>query len=194
VSLDCWNKCGAIYVSCEYLKSVHENLVFLKSKGDRTISQLSLEELHWKPNDESNSIAIIVKHLHGNMVSRWTDFLTSDGEKPTRERDLEFEGGYFSKEELLQSWENGWNLVFNALDMVDEKQLLNTVYLRGEPRTVLRAIQSELVHYASHIGQMIYIGKQIKNREWQNLSIPRGKSREFHENKLEKMKKDITSS
>jgi hypothetical protein len=120
-----------------YLESVQESLHFLKSKGDRTIKQLNYEELHWRPNEESNSIAIIVKHLNGNMVSRWTDFLISDGEKPWRERDAEFEGVYSSKEELLQSWEYGWQLLFETLGSLFEDDLLKTVYLRGEPLTVL---------------------------------------------------------
>ena len=167
-----------------YLESVHESLHFLKSKGDRTINQLNYEELHWTPNEESNSLAIIVKHLNGNMVSRWTDFLSSDGEKSWRERDAEFEGAYLSKDELEQSWEYGWHLLFETLGSLTEEDLLKTVYLRGEPLTVLQAIQGELIHYANHIGQMLYIGKQIKNKEWENLSIQRGKFKEFLQSKL----------
>ena len=169
-----------------YLESVIATLDFWKTKGDRAIAQLNYDELHWTPNSESNSVAIIVKHMSGNMFSRWTDFLTTDGEKPTRDRDQEFEGGYSSKEALLEAWESGWNTCFTALVNLTEDDLLKTVYLRGEPRSALQAIQSEIAHYANHIGQILYIGKQIKNEKWTCLSIPRGKSKEFLEEKLKK--------
>jgi len=168
----------------EFLTSYKQNIEFLISKGERTINQLNFDELHWIPNEESNSIAIIVKHLHGNMISRWTDFLTTDGEKPTRERDSEFEGGFSSREELIHSWESGWNLFLNMLETLSDEDLRRTVYLRGEVLTALQMIQDELIHYAMHIGQMIYIGKLIKNSEWKNLSIQKGQSKEFNENKF----------
>ena len=171
-------------MSREFLTSVKQNIEFLISKGERTINQLNYDELHWIPNEESNSIAILVKHLHGNMLSRWTDFLTTDGEKSTRERDAEFEGGYISRDELVQSWESGWDQFIKTVESLQDEDLHRTVYLRGEAFTAMQLIQDELVHYAMHIGQMIYIGKLVKNNEWQTISIPKGQSKEYNENKF----------
>jgi hypothetical protein len=165
----------------EYLKSVIQSFQQIKRKGDLTIGQLTFEQLHWQYGEESNSIAIIVKHLHGNMLSRWTDFLTTDGEKEWRKRDDEFEGSYRSKEALLEAWEAGWNVLFDALNTVNEGNLLQTVYIRSEAQSVLEAIQRQLWHYGSHIGQMMYIGKMVKDTDWKCLSIPRGQSEQFNE-------------
>jgi Protein of unknown function (DUF1572) len=141
------------------------------------MEQLNNEELNWSPSAESNSIATIVRHLNGNMISRWTDFLTTDGEKANRNRDMEFEGKYPSKEVLINSWSLGWQSVFHALDNLTEDDVLKIVYIRGETHTVLQAIERQTSHYAQHIGQIVYIAKQIKNEEWRTLSIPRGKSK-----------------
>jgi Protein of unknown function (DUF1572) len=170
----------------EYIKSVIESFGRLKSQGNRTLDQLTLEQLHWQYNGESNSIAIIIKHLHGNMLSRWTDFLTTDGEKEWRDRDDEFEGYYSSKESLLGAWEEGWNVLFDALNKVNGDNLLQTVYIREEAQSVLDAIQRQLWHYSSHIGQMMYIGKMVKDKEWKTLSIPRGQSKQFNERMKQK--------
>ncbi|GGE67039.1 DUF1572 family protein [Priestia taiwanensis] len=164
-----------------YLESTIQCYKGLKRQGERVLAQLTNEQLHWRYNEESNSIAIIAKHLHGNMLSRWTDFLTTDGEKEWRDRDREFEGDYSSKEALLEAWEEGWKVCFDALNTVNKDNLFQIVYIREEPQSVLDAIQRQLVHYSTHIGQIIYIGKMVKNKEWQCLSIPRGKSREFNE-------------
>ena len=171
-------------MSREFYTSVKQNIEFLISKGERTIIQLNFDELHWIPNEESNSMAILVKHLHGNMLSRWTDFLTTDGEKPTRERDAEFEGGFISRDELIQSWKSGWDHFIKTIESLQDEDFNRTVYLRGEAFTVMQLIQDELVHYAMHIGQMIYIGKLVKNNEWQTISIPKGQSKEYNENKF----------
>lgn len=145
-----------------YLKCVKGTLESWKDKGDRAMAQLNDKELHWSPNRESNSIAIIVKHISGNMISRWTEFLTLDGEKSTRNRDRKFEGGYSSREDLLQAWDEGWNTFFGTLDSLTADDLLKTVYIRGEGHSVLEAIERQATHYVNHIGQILYIGKQIK--------------------------------
>lgn len=169
----------------EYLRIVKERFMSVKSLGDKTINQLSEEEIHWAFNDVSNSIAVIVTHLSGNMLSRWTDFLTSDGEKPDRNRDLEFIDNIKSMSELIEMWERGWKALFTALDELTEQDLLSKVYIRSEEHLVMEAIERQVAHYAYHIGQIVYIGKQIKNQDWKSLSIPKGKSEEF----LQEMKK-----
>ncbi|MED0676473.1 DUF1572 domain-containing protein [Aneurinibacillus thermoaerophilus] len=168
----------------EYLQCVIANFKTIKDLGEKTISQLDIEELHWCPTSQSNSIAIIIKHLSGNMLSRWTDFLTTDGEKPNRNRDDEFKGGYPTKKALLQAWENGWNTLFTTLHSLTENDLLKTIYIRGEAHSVVKAIQRQISHYSYHIGQIVYIGKQIKNENWSSLSIPKGKSIEYLEDML----------
>ncbi|MDC2867086.1 DUF1572 family protein [Bacillus sp. BP-3] len=164
-----------------YLQCAVDNFQAIKKQGDRVLSQLTYEELCWIPHEEANSIAILVKHLYGNMRSRWTSFLTTDGEKKDRNRDDEFEGGYASKEELLRAWEEGWLFVFRAMETITVNDVLKTVYIRREPHTVMQAIERQVAHYASHIGQLIYIGKLLKEKEWTCLSIPRGKSNQFLE-------------
>jgi len=173
-----------------YLQVVIERFQKVKKLGDKTIEQLSEKDLHWSFNEESNCVAIIVKHLSGNMVSRWTDFLTSDGEKPYRNRDQEFENTIKSKEELIQVWEKGWNVLFNTLKNLKEDDLLSKIYIRGESHLVIEAIERQLAHYAYHIGQIVYIGKQIKNHEWESLSIPKGKSEEYLKQMLNKHQHD----
>lgn len=159
----------------ELLTSAIGTFKSAKRIGDRTIERLSDEELNRTPASESNSIAIIVKHLHGNMISRWTDFLTTDGEKPTRQRDAEFEGEPLTKEELLRLWESGWDTLFRALEQLEESDLLRTVRIRGEAHTVIKAIQRQVSHYGYHVGQIVYIGKLIRNGQWDSLSIPKKK-------------------
>lgn len=163
----------------EYLKVIQERFNSVKELGDKTIDQLSDDDIHWVLNDGSNSIAVIVKHLNGNMTSRWSDFLTSDGEKPYRNRELEFEDTISSKQELMTSWDKGWTILFQSLSELEEKDLLKTVYIRGEGHTVLEAIERQLAHYAYHIGQIVFIGKQLKGTNWESLSIPKGESEEY---------------
>lgn len=169
----------------QYLRIVKERFMSVKSLGDKTINQLSEEDVHWALNEESNSIAVIVNHLSGNMLSRWTDFLTSDGEKPDRNRDLEFIDNIKSMSDLIELWERGWKALFTTLDVLTEQDLLSKVYIRSEEHLVMEAIERQVAHYAYHIGQIVYIGKQIKNQDWKSLSIPKGKSEEF----LQEMKK-----
>jgi hypothetical protein len=132
-------------------------------------------------DEEANSIATVIKHMAGNMRSRWTDFLTSDGEKPDRNRDQEFVAPPASREELLRSWEEGWQHVFAALEPLTDADLGRTVTIRGEAHSVLQAINRQLTHYASHIGQMVLLAKHFRGREWQSLSIPRNRSLEFNQ-------------
>ena len=158
--------------------------VFLqyKSLGDKAMGQLNEQELNWAPSSESNSIVLIVKHLYGNMLSRWTDFLTTDGEKEWRNRDNEFVSEKsVTHEELNWMWEDGWALFFRTLDSLTDADLDKIVKIRGEDHTVLEALQRQTAHYCSHIGQIIYLAKACKDKDWNSLSIPKGKSKEFNE-------------
>ncbi len=177
-------------VGNEYLKVVQKRFRSIKELGDKTIRQLSEEDIHWTLNETSNSIAVIVKHLSGNMVSRWTDFLISDGEKPNRNRDQEFINDISSKQEMISIWEKGWSVLFEAIDALAERDLLKTVYIRGERHTVIEAIERQMAHYAYHIGQIVYVGKQIKNKRWNSLSIPKGKSEEYLQERLKTHKNE----
>lgn len=170
----------------EYLSVVKERFKEVKQLGEKTISQLSEQGIHWKLNEVSNSIAVIAKHLSGNMVSRWSDFLLTDGEKPNRNREQEFEDDIGSKQELLTIWEEGWSCLFKALDELEGQDLLKSIYIRGERHTVLEAIERQIAHYAYHIGQIVYIGKQLKDMNWESLSIPKGQSEEYLQHMLKK--------
>ncbi|MDX1328187.1 MAG: DUF1572 family protein [Arenibacter sp.] len=161
---------------------------YYKSLGEKTMEQLEEKDFFWQFNDASNSIAIIVHHLCGNMKSRWTDFLTTDGEKVWRQRDLEFEDVIRTKEEMLLKWNEGWQSVFTALNLLDKENLDSTIYIRNQAHTIPEAINRQLAHYAYHIGQMVYIGRMIKGAEWKSLSIPKGKSDAFNEIKFSKGK------
>ena len=145
------------------------------------MEQLDEENLFWQYNDASNSIAIIVQHLWGNMLSRWTNFLTEDGEKEWRERDAEFEKVINTKEELIIKWDEGWDCLFAALKSLKDDDLNKTIFIRKEPLTVIDAINRQLAHYSYHVGQMVYIGKMQLNDRWISLSIPKGNSKEFND-------------
>lgn len=162
-------------VGREFLQQAINSLQNSKELGDRTLNRLNINQLNWTPNEESNSIAIIVKHLHGNMVSRWTDFLTTDGEKPTRDRDSEFVGGYTSKEALLQAWEEGWAVSLQAIRELQPDDLLKTVTIRGVEHSVIQAILRHVAHSSYHVGQIVHIAKQLLDKEWVALTIPRKK-------------------
>jgi len=170
----------------EYLKVVQERFTSVKSLGEKTISQLSEDDIHWRFNEASNSVAVIVKHVSGNMVSRWSDFLTTDGEKSNRNREQEFEDNISSKQELMTIWEKGWNALFDALNEMSEQDLLKDIYIRGEHHTVLDAIERQMAHYAYHVGQIVFIGKQLKGDAWESLSIPKGNSEQYLQQMLEK--------
>ena len=150
-----------------------------KKMAEKVFDQLEDQDFYYVPDEESNSIAVIIKHMAGNMRSRWTDFLTTDGEKPDRHRDTEFVEQDKTLEQLLEVWNAGWQCVFDAIEPLDETQLLRTVYIRKEPHTVVKAILRQLGHYAHHVGQIAYIGKHLRGDQWVSLSIPRGKSEEY---------------
>ena len=172
-----------------YLDSIHKQFTYYKMLGDKTFDQLSEQDLFWQQNPESNSIAIIVKHLWGNMRSRWTDFLTTDGEKEWRQRDAEFEADIRSKEELLEKWEEGWNCLFTALASVNEDNFDTVIYIRNMGHTITEAINRQLAHYAYHIGQIVFIGRMIKGDAWKSLSIPKGKSKAYNARKFSQPKR-----
>lgn len=168
----------------DYLLTVIQRLKYYKDLGDKTFQQLVDADFHYTPDETSNSIAVIIQHIAGNMISRWTNFLTEDGEKEWRNRDDEFEIHHYSKQQLLDLWENGWTCFFTAIETLKKKDLKKTVYIRKEALTVIDAINRQLAHYPYHIGQMIYIAKIIKNQNWKNLSIPKRQSSQYNmENK-----------
>jgi hypothetical protein len=171
-----------------YLDSTIKQFEYYKMLGDKTFEQLTEEQLFWQYNKESNSIAVIVKHLWGNMLSRWTDFLTTDGEKEWRNRDAEFENDINSREELLQKWNEGWTCLFNALNSLKEEDLNKIIYIRNQGHTVIEAINRQLAHYPYHIGQIVFSGKMLCNGNWTSLSIPKGNSGQYNQQKFSKDK------
>ncbi len=171
-----------------YLSSIRKQFEYYKMLGDKTISQLSEEELFWQYNEDSNSIGIIVKHIWGNMMSRWTDFLTTDGEKEWRHREQEFNDDIRTEAELKEKWEAGWACLFGAIDSVNNDNFDTIVYIRNQGHTIVEAINRQLAHYSYHIGQIVFIGKMIRGTEWKSLSIPRGKSAEYNQKKFSKEK------
>jgi hypothetical protein len=164
-------------MSSSYLESVKKQFSLYRSLGEKAINQIDEEKLFWQYNEESNSIAIIVQHLNGNMLSRWTHFLAEDGEKEWRNRDTEFEKVIKTKEELLTKWNAGWDCLFAALNSLSNEDLNTIIYIRKEPLSVMDAINRQLAHYSSHVGQIIYVGKMLLNDRWVSLSIPKKKSR-----------------
>jgi Protein of unknown function (DUF1572) len=164
----------------EYLSTVIKRLKYYKELGEKTFEQLEEKDFHLLPTSESNSIAVIVQHLSGNMLSRFTNFLTEDGEKEWRQRDDEFEIHDLSKQQIIDLWNKGWQCCFEALEALTENDLLTIIYIRKEPLTVVDAINRQLAHYPYHIGQIIYIGRMIKNKDWKNLSIPKGQSLQYN--------------
>ncbi|MFD1356676.1 DUF1572 family protein [Fictibacillus halophilus] len=162
-------------VSSEYLRSIKLRFLDAKTNAEKTFEQLTEEQLFWYPNEDSNSIAVIVKHLSGNMVSRWTDMFDSDGEKPDRDRDGEFVNTFSTRDEMMEVWNKGWGVFFEMLDQLKEEDLLREIYIRNKVHSVLDAIESQMYHYSYHIGQIVYIAKMLKSDEWQTLTIPRKK-------------------
>ncbi len=163
-----------------YLQSVIKRFAGYKELAEKTFIQLEDKDLHYKPNEESNSIAVIIQHMSGNMLSRWTGFLSGDGEKEERDRDAEFTVRSHSRRELLELWEKGWNCMMETLSSLQEDDLTRIIRIRNEPHSVIDAINRQLSHYPYHVGQIVYIGKMILNDHWKSLSIPRGQSEEFN--------------
>ena len=168
-----------------YLTDVVDQFHQLKRLGDRALAQVRDEDLFAVLDPESNSLAILIQHMAGNMRSRWTDFLSSDGEKPDRDRDSEFEvAAGLTREALLDRWEEGWRCLFQALAALHEEDLAMTVLIRAEPHSVIKAINRQLTHYGYHIGQTVFLAKHFASETWQTLSVPRGGTRRFNEEKL----------
>jgi len=156
-----------------YLPSITNQLKYYRELAEKTFGQLQEDDLFWKENEESNSIAAIISHMAGNMLSRWTDFLTTDGEKSWRKRDEEFEDKQISKESLMMIWDEGWNCLFNALNNLQTGDLEKTVHIRNKPLTVTEAVNRQLAHYAYHVGQIVYVGKLLRGPVWKALTIPK---------------------
>ncbi|MEZ5015682.1 MAG: DUF1572 family protein [Flavipsychrobacter sp.] len=174
----------------DYLKSTKQQFTYYKQLGEKSMAQLPDNKLFLQPNENSNSIATIAKHLWGNMLSRWTDFLTTDGEKEWRQRDAEFENDIQTREELLSKWNEGWQCLFNALDSISDKDLSKTIYIRNDGHTILEAINRQVAHYAYHVGQIVYAAKLLKEEEWSSLSIPKNASAQYNEKKFSQEKGD----
>jgi len=170
----------ALEFTTSYLKDSTDLLRYYKKLAERAIAQVPDAALTATLDPESNSIAIIVKHLTGNMQSRWSDFLTSDGEKPSRNRDAEFETPPQTRAELLALWDASWKIVFDALAPLTDDDLGRTIRIRGERHSVLQAIHRQVAHYAYHVGQIVYIAKHCSSGQWKSLTIPRGKSADYN--------------
>lgn len=169
-------------VGREFLRDAVARFEQWKTAAEKAVAQLDDEQLHWKPDPESNSIAVLLWHLGGNLRSRWRDFLASDGEKPDRDRDSEFEvGPERGRAEIMDWWTAGWEIQRASLARVRPEDLLRTVTTRSQPETVIEAIHRQLGHLASHVGQIVYVAKHLQGSDWRTLSIERGKSREYNE-------------
>jgi hypothetical protein len=171
-----------------YLESVIKQFEYYKLLGDKTFEQLSNDNIQWQYNDESNNIAIIVKHIVGNMLSRWTNFLTEDGEKTWRDRDNEFENPYQNKEQMILAWEKGWACVFDAIKPLNETNFNELVYIRNLGHTITEAINRQLCHYSYHIGQLVFAAKMIKGEDWKNLSVAKNESKNYNSTRFAKNK------
>ncbi|MGA9672705.1 MAG: DUF1572 domain-containing protein [Terracidiphilus sp.] len=170
----------ALEFTTSYIKDSLAVFRYYKKLADRAMAQVTDEQLFATLDDEANSIAIVVKHVAGNMRSRWTDFLTTDGEKPNRNRDAEFEDPPATRTALLELWENGWACLFDAIEPLTEADLGRTVTIRGEPHSVMQAINRQLAHYPHHVGQIVLLAKHFCCGCWESLSVPRNKSAEFN--------------
>lgn len=167
----------------DFLSSARKELAYYRSLGDRTFAQLPDADLFREPAPGNNSIAVIVKHMHGNMLSRWTDFLNTDGEKPWRKRESEFENTMSTREELLACWNEGWTCLFAAIDPLSPAELDRIVHIRTEPHTVAQAITRQLAHLPYHVGQIVLLGKLFLGEDFKSLSIPKGGTQAFNKAK-----------
>lgn len=167
-----------------YLASARKLFTYYKSLGDAVIARLDDKQLHWQYNEASNSVAVIIKHIAGNSISRWTDFLTADGEKQSRNRDDEFESTSLTKQELSELWNQGWDCLFKATNTLTDNDLLSIIYIRNEAHTVTEAINRQLAHLPYHIGQMVFVAKLILGNNWDSLTIPKGQSTAFNADKF----------
>src|SRR5579872_6345006 len=170
----------ALEFTTSYLKDALEVFRYYKKLAERAMTQVTDEQLFAELDPEANSIAIVVKHMAGNMRSRWRDFLTTDGEKPDRQRDAEFIDPPATRERLMQLWEEGWRHVFGALEPLSDADLERTVTIRDEAHSVMQAINRQLAHYPHHVSQIVMLAKHLAHDHWQSLSIPRNRSGEFN--------------
>ncbi|MDM1362561.1 DUF1572 family protein [Myroides marinus] len=167
-------------MNIEDIKGVRTQFEYYRTLADKTILILSQDELNHKVSDESNSIAMIMRHITGNLLSRFTNFFTEDGDKPWRNRDDEFQDGIYDKHELITNWDKAWNVLFQTLDSITGENINTVVKIRNQDHTVAEALYRQLAHYPYHIGQIVFIGKMIRNTEWQSLSIPKNMSKEYN--------------
>lgn len=175
-------------MNSKFLESSIKQFAYYKQLGEKAMEQLSEEQLFIIPSPDSNSIAIIVQHLSGNMLSRWTDLLTSDGEKDWRNRDAEFEPIIHTKVEMMNAWNKGWDVFMGSLSALNENDLDRIVYIRNQGHTVMEAINRQLAHYPYHIGQMVFLAKYLTAKPWESLSIPKNKSGDYNAEKFSKEK------
>jgi uncharacterized protein DUF1572 len=175
-------------INAAYLESIKKQFCYYKMLGEKAMAQLETNQLFVMTNADTNSIATIIKHLSGNMLSRWTDFLTTDGEKESRQRDAEFDNDLQTKEAVLETWNKGWDCFFNAINTLQPDQLSDIIYIRNEGHTVVEAINRQLAHYPYHIGQIVFYAKQLKKTEWETLSIARNQSNNYNADKFAKEK------
>lgn len=176
-------------INSHYLESVKKQFLYYRTLGEKAMDQLQDGQLFISVNEDTNSIAVIIQHLSGNMISRWTDFLTSDGEKEWRDRDAEFQDNIGTKEELMKAWNQGWNVFFGTLNSLTSDDLEKIIYIRNEGHTVIEAINRQLAHYPYHIGQIVFYAKMLKETEWDSLSIPKNKSNDYNSDKFSKEKR-----
>jgi hypothetical protein len=176
------------------ISGIRKQFAYYQMLGEKTMEQLEEPQLFIKPSSESNSIAIIVQHLSGNMLSRWTDFRTTDGEKEWRHREQEFEPIKNNRASLMKAWHEGWDCLFKAIDSLGDHELNEIIYIRNQGHTILDALHRQLAHYPYHVGQMVFLGKILLNEEFKSLSIPKGKSTEYNHEKFshEKSKTHFT--
>ena len=164
-----------------YQSAALESFRNYKKLAERAIEQVSDEEFFALIDAEANSIAVVVKHIAGNLVSRWSDFLTTDGEKPTRDRDTEFEITVDTRESLMEFWEHGWITLFDSVESLSSEDFSRTVTIRGQEHSIVEAINRQLTHYAYHVGQIVLLAKHFKSADWKTLSVPKNKSAEFNQ-------------
>ena len=175
-------------INHNYLESAYKQMLYYKTLAEKAMDQIHENQLFVAYNENTNSIAVIVKHLAGNMLSRWTDFLITDGEKEWRDRDAEFENDFNSKEELISFWNKGWDVFLNTLQSLQPEDLTQIVYIRNQGHTVVDAINRQLAHYPYHVGQIVFYAKLLKETEWNSLSIPKNKSKDYNSNKFSQEK------
>jgi len=171
------------------LEPIIKQFNYYRGLGEKAMAQVPDEALFWQANEESNSIATLVKHLWGNMLSRWTDFLSSDGEKPWRAREAEFDNDLSTRQSMMQKWNEGWDCLLSTLTSLKEDDLDKIIYIRNQGNSVKEAIERQLAHYPYHVGQIVFIAKMHANADWKSLSIPRGGTKDFNQQKFEQEKK-----